>query len=339
LIYNIDKRVQEDHLQNISVFSEYANCVLKHNNTNDESMEHPFQSLDILIRDYQGFEDITSQNYKEYMDDYLNKKILFDKKDSDLNETRFKIKSSFNRINCFLLPHPGLVVIGKKFDGAVSKLSFEFQKYVKLYIDSIVESIQPKKIDSADISADGICVFLENYVNIFNDTNAMPKPQTLLQATVDSQLKTSLLKSLKAYRKEMKDLINSESAYIPESKVKQYHDKIMERSIVLFNKSATIGSKEEIDEMAQMMNGEITTMYATYHDFNRERNPYRYLNQYILPLQISIISYFVKAVMDVSCTGYLEVCTQLSILCGLLYSLILLGLMTMLAMKFYNKIN
>ena len=47
-------------------------------------------------------------------------KVLEDKAEKSLRETRESITACFENISCFMLPHPGLCVTRKNYDGAIS---------------------------------------------------------------------------------------------------------------------------------------------------------------------------------------------------------------------------
>ena len=59
-IYNVDKRIQEDNLQYLALFSEYSRVV---HSEEANSIKHGeckiFQQLDFLVRDWQHFEDVS----------------------------------------------------------------------------------------------------------------------------------------------------------------------------------------------------------------------------------------------------------------------------------------
>jgi len=75
----------------------------------------PFQQLQFLVRDWQNFED----------DDDVDKclaemPVALDtalKQNVDDDGTREAIKAAFERLSCFLLPHPGIAMTKKKYDG------------------------------------------------------------------------------------------------------------------------------------------------------------------------------------------------------------------------------
>ena len=76
-IYNVDKRIQEDNLQHLALFSEYARMAVDadqvHTVDNPKNFK-PFQRIEFLVRDWQHFED--EEDYDQMaqeMQNYLDK--------------------------------------------------------------------------------------------------------------------------------------------------------------------------------------------------------------------------------------------------------------------------
>lgn len=78
-IYNIDKRIQEDNLQHLALFSEYGRVAMKGSLSN----KTPFQSIDFLVRDWQNFDDEENiekclSEMKPYLDKIMGKREVQD---------------------------------------------------------------------------------------------------------------------------------------------------------------------------------------------------------------------------------------------------------------------
>lgn len=79
-IYNVDKRIQEDNLQQLALFSEYARSADSGSKTNEGvekiAADKPFQTIEFLVRDWQHFEDEEDFDQMEReMAEYLDKVI------------------------------------------------------------------------------------------------------------------------------------------------------------------------------------------------------------------------------------------------------------------------
>jgi atlastin len=84
-IYNVDKRIQEDNLQQLALFSEYARLAVGVDQTSDDVK--PFQTMEFLVRDWQNFEE--EEDYDQMvvrMKEYLDK-VIAERDAKDLQET------------------------------------------------------------------------------------------------------------------------------------------------------------------------------------------------------------------------------------------------------------
>ncbi|CAB9515858.1 Atlastin-1 [Seminavis robusta] len=118
MIYNVDKRIQEDNLQHLALFTEYAKMAMASNETDRD--KKPFQLVEFLVRDWQHFDDEEESAVKmaESMQAYLNDEVMQMREANDLKETREQINDCFQKVSCFGLCHPGTKVKKKKRESA-----------------------------------------------------------------------------------------------------------------------------------------------------------------------------------------------------------------------------
>ena len=64
---------------------------------------------------------------------YLNG-VLAERKAKDLADTREAITSCFEKISCYLLPHPGIPVTKKSYDGDLGALETDFINLLSRYV-------------------------------------------------------------------------------------------------------------------------------------------------------------------------------------------------------------
>jgi atlastin len=83
----------------------------------EEGEMRPFQTLDFLIRDWQNFEDDEDvARCLAEMPEVLEEALTASVEDDG---TRTQIKAAFEKIGCFLLPHPGIPITKKDFQVAL----------------------------------------------------------------------------------------------------------------------------------------------------------------------------------------------------------------------------
>lgn len=118
---------------------------------------------------------------KPYLDKILEKREL-----KDLEETRTHLLTCFEEINCFLLPHPGLKVTKKQFDGNIQDINVDFINLLKVYMDNIfTKKLKPKVINSQELTANELSRYFIKYTEIFKDKTTFPEAKTLLSATAE----------------------------------------------------------------------------------------------------------------------------------------------------------
>ena len=102
-----------------------------------------------------------------------------DEQSEEMRQMRTQIKSSFEEIGAFLLPHPGKIVAQKKsFNGSLVQIDPEFIEYVKQLVTTIFapENLVVKKINGEKVQAKDWIKYLNEYLKTFNG-DTLPKPE------------------------------------------------------------------------------------------------------------------------------------------------------------------
>ena len=137
----------------------------------EEDEEAPVQRLDFLIRDWQNFEDDADvKQCVESMPSYLKSKLNEKHGMAEsLRGTRAQIASSFRKLDCFLLPHPGFKVTKPNFDGNLKQVREEFLNLLRVYMNRIFnnDGAVPKRINDRDLTAPEMFKFAVQYVLFF----------------------------------------------------------------------------------------------------------------------------------------------------------------------------
>jgi atlastin len=162
-IYNVHKRIQEDNLQQLALFSEYARLAVESDNVNEKKEEtaKPFQRIEFLVRDWQYFEEeddcaMKENEMKEYLDKFISERDA-----KDLQETREQILACFESLTYYGLCHPGMAVIKKSFTGDVSKIDPGFLQLLDRYCQRVFHAdnleprtiVQGRKVTAAELAA------------------------------------------------------------------------------------------------------------------------------------------------------------------------------------------
>lgn len=169
--------IQEDHIQNLNLFTEYGRLALEQTN------EKAFQKLIFIVRDW-PFPYENGYGYQQKVIDELLKGN--EEQTPDMRELRKRITSSFSNITAYFLPHPEMTVVrDSNFTGAIDQIDPEFIKYVKELVASI---LKPKNLVIETVADEKLCArnlihYLEAYIKLYNG-NLIPEPSSFLEVNI-----------------------------------------------------------------------------------------------------------------------------------------------------------
>lgn len=175
---NIIRSVDENDLQNLRLFTEYAQLAT------DADTRNLFQNLMFIVRDWPYDEERNYGPSKEYIDYLLDEN---NNQTPEMRELRKRIKSSFEKISSFLMPNPGpKITQGTKSTGKLDDILPEFKQYLKILIPSILapEALVIKQINGYNIRAHELIRYIDSYNKIFID-DKLPKAQDIFTVFID----------------------------------------------------------------------------------------------------------------------------------------------------------
>ncbi|KAG1691633.1 hypothetical protein DVH05_026796 [Phytophthora capsici] len=392
-IYNVDKRVQEDNLQHLALFTEYGRMALfgdaksssslndkqqalqraastasasgrslekttssvsekgeekKEENDDKEDEEdetspkrrRPFQRLDFLVRDWQDFSRNQSLAEKrEDMDQYMVE-LLSSRKQKDLADTREQISSCFEKVACFLLPHPGHAVTEREYDGSVEAIDSRFLELLTAYLDDLFDpaNLFPKKIHGVTVTSRELFTYIKTYAGLFREASIFPEAKTLLEATAEANNVNQRDKALIKYKREMEKIAGSKCQYVPVQELEAHHKACLEGAMDVFDDGARMGRRSEIVRYRQEVLDQIEKERHRYLEINAERDPYKNLEFYLIPGVLALALLVFRISQDLLCyehIGYdipLYDCKQVShTLSHLYWALIVFMLLIMMS--------
>ena len=323
-IYNVDKRIQEDNLQQLALFSEYARTAVASNDDRKDDKNDgkddddddgndrkksprrkPFQHIEFLVRDWQHFEDDDSDDVDNMdfdkierdMQEYLDK-VLQEREAKDLKDTREQIASCFEQTTCYGFCHPGFAVTKKKYKGDVKDLEPLFLRLLDRYCHRVFSpaSLQPKVIHGRQLSARELGTYIEAYAELFTAGTSFPTAATMLEATASANNTNAVnLASLKY--KETMDLVAGPkcSSYLQPEELRKEHAKAVKESLLVFESIANFGNRTSINEARDAVTNYTKSNYEVYVSLNDGRNPLKGLETYVSCLAPLTKREFVKA--------------------------------------------
>ncbi|CEG35335.1 atlastin-like protein [Plasmopara halstedii] len=387
-IYNVDKRVQEDNLQHLALFTEYGRMALfgdasssslsdkqqalqhaaslsdrnltktmssisdkdeEPTNDNESNKEEedevslrprPFQRLDFLVRDWQDFSrNQTLTEKREDMEQYMLE-LLSSRKQKDLADTREQISSCFEKVSCFLLPHPGHAVTEREYDGSVEAIDNRFLELLTAYLDDLFDpaNLFPKKIHGVTVTSRELYTYIKTYAGLFREASIFPEAKTLLEATAEANNVNQRDKALLKYKREMETLAGSNCQYVPVQTLENHHKACLLGAMDVFDDGARMGRRSEIVRYRQELADLIEKERHRYLEINAERDPYKNLEYYLIPGCVALALLVFRISQDLLCyehIGYdlpLYDCKQVShTLSHLYWALIVFMLLIMMS--------
>ena len=296
-IYNVDKLIKEDNLQQLALFSEYARSAVtteeksskKHLLTEeaggkDSASKKPFQHIEFLVRDYQHWddEDAELEVLENSMNEYLEKVISL-REAKDLKETREQIHSCFQKISCYGLCHPGAAVTRKKFTGDVGAIEELFLRLLDRYCQRVFGSLEPKVIHGRQLTAMELSAYIEAYAEIFTSGTSFPTAATMLEATASANNTNAIHLAVERYKEIMDHVAGANcSTYHKPEELEEEHIRALDQSLEVFADIANFGNETSIDEARKMLLTQNKASFRIYQSLNESRNPLAGLETYVI---------------------------------------------------------
>ena len=276
-IYNVDKRIQEDNLQQLALFSEYARMALTTNSSSEGApTSKPFQRIEFLVRDWQNFEneDDCAEMQRE-MEAYLDN-VIAERDAKDLQETRQQILDCFEKISCYGLVHPGPAVTKKNFSGDVKAIDPTFLKLLDRYCSKVldVESLSPKIIHGRELTSIELGSYMQAYADLFASGASFPEPSTLLEATANANNHNAVHLGIAEYKGKMDRIAGPHcSNYIKPEELEEDHRLAMEQCLDVFKSIANFGNNRGIVDAREALMTQVSESFVVYSKLNEARNP------------------------------------------------------------------
>mmetsp|Transcript_13041 Transcript_13041/g.19909 ORF Transcript_13041/g.19909 Transcript_13041/m.19909 type:complete len:564 (+) Transcript_13041:131-1822(+) len=328
-IYNVDKRIQEDNLQQLALFSEYARMAMTSHGTDESEPigknNRPFQQIEFLVRDWQNFEEEEDfEKMQEEMEEYLQK-VIAEREATDLKETREQIVSCFEKITCYGLVHPGPAVTKKKYAGDIKSVDPTFVELLDRYCRRIFnpETLVPKIIHGRELTSVELSSYFKAYADLFTTGATFPEAGTLLNATAQANNTNAVTLSLEDYKQKMNRIAGPNcSNYVRPEELKELHREVMGKSMSTFKSIANFGGQRHIEEAREKLLHEVDETFLVYTKLNESRNPLAGFETYILPIAIALVAYVLRVIADTTCSGWSTVCRKSSDFLSHLYAVV-----------------
>lgn len=204
-IYNLMHQIQEDDLENLEYFSEFAKLIQKKSNIKDASKPR----LIFLVRDWMcpgefAYGDVGG---KAYVQKQL--KVGQDQH-QQLRRIRENLNGGFLDIDGFLLPYPGKVVAtNHQFAGLVKDMDDDFLEFIKLLVPYVVSEnkLTTKQMNGEDVKGKDMMVYVKNFITFLRDRD-YETLETAVEATAAAYRNSAFKTAYKLYEEEMEKVIS-----------------------------------------------------------------------------------------------------------------------------------
>jgi len=334
LVYNVSKQIQQDKIDNLLYFTEFAQAALraKAGFSTAEGQIRPFQTLEFLVRDWPHYADGSSveagrKMMLSHLDQYMDPKVSEDTQSIDT------LQKMFENLDVWCLPHPSLTIERESWDGDLKVIEPQFWRFIDQYFEKIFSSkeLSAKTTLGTPITVDTFRSVLQEFILAFQ--NAAPQAQTFAEAMETS---TSLLardSALKLLRKSMTE----ESSDIPDALAPEDFERVATEVAgkveAEFDSKAIYGSEENIRKVGEDLKEEVKTELDRYREENSRKLEASLTS--LTNVSLAAVGAFgVDKVSDLTCDWWSGVCRDLSNDLAFGYSGVILFVLYSL-----NKIN
>lgn len=231
-VYNLSRNIQEDNLQYLEYFTDYAQLAQQEQ---QGTPAKPFQKLLFLVRDWCYPVDAAygAKGGEELIQKRLHIPTNMAK---ELKMLRQRIRSCFAVIDCFLLPHPGeKVSTEKEFDGRLSGIAATFTEHLKDLVPSLLapDKLLVKEVNEQKISCKKLLEYLKAYIGVFR-SGKLPRPMSALKASVEVYNRLAMNEAKEKYRSAMEKHINRDGRWYTPKELQGHHDKEKQSALKSF---------------------------------------------------------------------------------------------------------
>lgn len=123
---------------------------------------------------------------------------------------RRHIRSCFSKLDCFLMPHPGLKVsTNPNFDGRVKDIDPSFVENLIALVPHLLAPVNlvVKRINGQEVTCRELFTYFKAYIKIY-ESDTLPEPRSMLEATAEANNLNAILTCQEMYSEAMNKVKN-----------------------------------------------------------------------------------------------------------------------------------
>ncbi|XP_052058030.1 atlastin-2-like isoform X1 [Mytilus californianus] len=290
-VYNITQNIQEDDLQHLQLFTEYGRLALEAN----DNISKPFQCLEFLVRDWSfPYEaDYGAAGGRKILERRLQ---ISDKQHNELQQLRSHIKSCFENIGCFLMPHPGLkVATNPKFDGRLKDIESDFKDKLQILVPLLLDedNLKIKEMNGSKITCRELVEYFKAYIKIYQGEE-LPEPKSMLLATAEANNLAAVSSSKSRYTKEMEKICGGDKPYLHPEQLEREHIRCLTIAMDLFDATRKMGGQEFSSIYKEQLQKDIEETNDNFKSHNEGKNIFSSARTPAVLFSVMAIAYFLS---------------------------------------------
>jgi len=325
-VFNISQNIQEDHLQHLQLFTEYARLA------KEETQECIFQRLEFLIRDWSYPYEYPYGDAHEFLSKRLQ---VTDTQHEELSRVRSHIVSCFEKVGCFLMPHPGKVVAtNPHFKGMLKDIDDEFKEYLQLLAPYLLapKNLLVKNINGSDVTCRGLLEYFKAYIKIFEGGD-LPEPKSMLQATAEANNLAAMATSKDQYQHDMEELCGGDAPYLNPTELEKKSGLYKAKAVELFKATRKMGGETVSKEYEEQLGANLDELFDTYSKINASKNVFNAARTPAVYICIMVVAYMLSGFF-----GMIGI-TTLAALCNFVLGTALLAVVMWAYIRFSGELR
>ena len=323
-IYNVSMQLQEDKIESLHYFMECAGSCVRLLEGDRAAETKLFQRLEFLVRDWPHFEaDWSVERCEAQMAEHLRQH--FD--NARDKATPEAIRSMFENVSCWMLPHPGLKINKVGWDGRIADLNEDFLKFLDEYVKRVFSRrLKARTILGKPLTSSTFVPVIKAFVEAFVDL--VPKGANLATAIARSSNLMSKEEAISLFKVEMEKGIESgHSKGLKADDLVKLEKRCRASALDRFIKQTGFGPVEERESVKEDLVGELDRLRLYFENENR-RKMESALTIFAGLSVVAILLYGLDKISDFTCDWYSDTCVRISNALFLIYFTIIVAILT-----------
>jgi atlastin len=332
-IYNVNMQLQEDKIESLHYFMECAGSCMRLLNGNERFESKLFQHLEFLVRDWSNFDpqwdlEACEKQMKQHLDQHFEH--ARDKTTPDA------IKAMFENISCWMLPHPGLKVNKRGWDGRISDLNPDFFQFLDEYVKRVFgPRLKERTILGQPLTSSTLVQVIDSFVDAFSEL--VPKDTNLATALARSSNLMSKDEAIRLFKAEMsKEIYDENVKGLVPADLAKLETRCRASAIERFCKQTGFGPPEEREAVRNELDIEIDRLAVFFKTENNRRMESALTIFSGLSL-LALFLYCLDRISDFTCDWYSDTCVRFSNALFMVYFTIILAILTNVYLLYQSR--